>query len=71
MTNLGHYRGEVWHHVTMEAKFLDHQWTTIESLSNDDGDGNEYGKKNKTKKQYVYISKTTTSHLHHAFLHIS
>ena len=29
----------------MEAKFLDHQWTTIESLSNDDGDGNEYGKK--------------------------
>ena len=31
----------------MEAKFLDHQWKTIESLSNDDGDDNEYGKKNK------------------------
>ena len=31
------------------------------SLSNDDGDGNENGKK----------SKTTTLHVHHAFLYIS
>ena len=32
------------------------------SLSNDDGDGNENGK----KKQLAYISKTTTLHVHHA-----
>ena len=38
------------------------------SLSNDDddGDGNENGKKGMDK-----ISKTTTLHLHHAFLYIS
>ena len=32
------------------------------SLSNEDGDGNETG-----KKGIVYISKTTTLHVHHAF----
>ena len=32
------------------------------SLSNDDGEGNEYGKKKKT---------TTTSHVHLAFLYLS
>ena len=38
----------------------------IGSLSNNDGDGNEDG-----KKAIGLISKTTTLHVHHAFLHIS
>ena len=42
----------------------------IGSLSNDDGDGNENGKKKTTKKQQVQIGKTTTLHVH-AFLFIS
>ena len=38
------------------------------SLSNEDGDGNENGK----KKAIGYISKlATTLHVHHAFLYIS
>ena len=36
------------------------------SLSNDDVDGNENG-----KKAIGLISKTTTLHVHHAFLYIS
>ena len=36
------------------------------SLSNDDGDGNE-----NDKKQLVKIGKTTTWHVHHAFMYIS
>ena len=40
--------------------------TSIESLSNDDVDGNENG-----KKAIGLISKTTTLHVHHAFLYIS
>ena len=36
------------------------------SLSNDDGDVNENG-----KNAIGFISKTTTLHLHHAFLYIS
>ena len=36
------------------------------SFSNDDGDGNENG-----KKAIGLISKTTTLHVHHAFLYIS
>ena len=39
----GQWRGEERRHVTMVAKFLDHNM--IWSLSNDDGDGNENGKK--------------------------
>ena len=39
---------------------------TIGSLSNDGGDGNEDG-----KKAIGLISKTTTLHVHHAFLYIS
>ena len=38
----------------------------IGSLSNDDADGNENG-----KKAIGLISKTTTLHVHHAFLYIS
>ena len=38
----------------------------IGSFSIDDGDGNENG-----KKVIGYISKTTTLHVHHAFLYIS
>ena len=41
-------------------------YATIGSLSNDDGDGNENG-----KKAIGLISKTTTLHVHHAFLYIS
>ena len=37
----------------------------IGSLSNDDADGNENG-----KKAIGLISKTTTLHVHHAFLYI-
>ena len=47
----------------MVAKCLDHKKG---SLGNNDGDGNENGK----KEQLVYIIKTTTLHVHHAFLHI-
>ena len=36
------------------------------SFSNDDGDGNNNG-----KKAIGLISKTTTLHVHHAFLYIS
>ena len=39
---------------------------TIGSFSNDDGDGNENG-----KKTIGSISKTTTLHVHHTFLYIS
>ena len=39
---------------------------SLGSLSNDDGDGNENG-----KKAIGLISKTTTLHVHHAFLYIS
>ena len=38
----------------------------IGSLSNDDGDGNENG-----KKAMSLISKATTLHVHHAFLYFS
>ena len=38
----------------------------IGRLSNDEGDGKENG-----KKQKVWIGKTTTLHVHHAFLYIS
>jgi len=38
----------------------------IRSFSNDDGDGNENG-----KKTIGLISKTTTLHVHHTFLYIS
>ena len=38
----------------------------IGSLSNDDADGNKNG-----KKAIGLISKTTTLHVHHAFLYIS
>ena len=48
----------------MVAKFLDH--SNRELKSTDEGGGNENG-----KKEYVYISKTTTLHLHYAFLYIS
>ena len=39
---------------------------TVKSLSNDNGDVNRNG-----KNAVGLISKTTTSHVHHAFLHIS
>ena len=39
---------------------------TVESLNNDNGDGNKNG-----KKAIGLISKTTTLHVHHAFLYIS
>ena len=38
----------------------------VESFSNEDGDGNERG-----KKAIGLISKTTTLHVHHTFLYIS
>ena len=38
----------------------------VKSLSNDDDDGNENG-----KKAIGLISKTRTLHVHHAFLYIS
>ena len=53
----------------MTSRYHGNFWiTTIGSLSNDDGDGdgNENG-----KKANVLISKTTTLHVHHAFLYIS
>ena len=40
---------------------------TVKSLSNDNGDVNKNGKKNAVG----LISKTTTSHVQHAFLYIS
>ena len=42
-------------------------YSWLGSLSNDDGDVNENGK----KKHYGQISKATTLHVHHAFLYIS
>ena len=41
-------------------------WRLVGSLRNDDGDGNESG-----KKAIGLISKTTTLHVHHVFLYIS
>ena len=43
-----------------------HRRDAIGSLSNDNADGNENG-----KKGIGLISKTTTLHVHHAFLYIS
>ena len=40
--------------------------TLLESISNDDGDVNDNG-----KKAIGLFSKTTTSHVHHAFVYIS
>ena len=40
---------------------------TIGTLRSNDADGN----KNIKKKQWVFVSKTTTLHVHHAFLYIS
>ena len=42
---------------------------TLGSLTNDDSEGNENGKKK--KKQLVSIDKTTGLHVYHAFLYIS
>ena len=39
---------------------------TVRSFRNDDGDGSE-----NVKKEIGLISKTTTLHVHHAFLYIS
>ena len=39
---------------------------TLGSFNNDDGDGNE-----KVKKAIGLLSKTTSLHVHHAFLYIS
>ena len=39
---------------------------TLESFSNDDGDGNQ-----EVKKLIGLLRKTTTLHVHHAFLYIS
>ena len=39
---------------------------SVGSFSNDDGDGNE-----NVKKAIGLLSKTTTLHVHHAFLYIS
>ena len=52
-------------HVNMVANFLDRN---NRELSNDDG--NKNGNKN-GKKAKGLISKTTTLHVHHAFLYIS
>ena len=49
------------------SKISGSQQSTIRSLSNDDGDGNE----NSKKKQQVYVSNTTTLHVHHALLYIA
>lgn len=54
------FRGEVWHHVIMAAKFLDHK---NEEIKQGDGNGNNNGKK--------AVRKTTTLHVYHAFLYIS
>ena len=44
-------------------------YKTIRTLRSNDADGNENVKKKKKKKGF--ISKTTTWHVHHAFLYIS
>ena len=43
-----------------------YRYLLLGSLSNDDGDGNE-----NSKKAIGLISKTTTLHVHHAFMYIS
>ena len=47
----------------MEARLHSSTEASLKSLSNEDGDGNENGK----KKQWAWIGKTTTLHVHHAF----
>ena len=51
----------MWCHITMVAKFLDH----------DDSVGNEQGQKSNRFTCIMYISKTATLHVRHAFLYIS
>ena len=58
------YRGEVWRHVTMVAKFWDHN---NREQSNDDGDGDGDGNEN-GKKAKSLDRKTTTLLVHHAVL---
>ena len=50
------------------SKISGSQQSTIRSLSNDDGDGNENGKKS---NKFCYVSNTTTLHVHHALLYIA
>ena len=52
--------------VTPKRSVLLRKLTQLGSLSNHDGDCNENG-----KKQWALIGKTTTLHVHHAFLFIS
>ena len=54
----------MWRHITMELEFLE---DNNRELSNDNG--NENCKK-KATGLYLF-SKTTTLHMHHAFLYIS
>ena len=53
----------------MEARLHSSTEASLKSLSNEDGDGNEngYGNENGKKKQWAWIGKTTTLHVHHAF----
>ena len=44
-----------------------YRYLLLGSLSNDDGDGNENSKKGKRLR----LEKTTTLHMHHAFMYIS
>ena len=42
----------------------------IGSLSSDDSDGSENGKKKKTKNGRFRLTKQTTLHVHHPFLYV-
>ena len=52
--------------TSTHARKLSVREMSVESFSNDDGDGNE-----NVKKAIGLLSKTTSLHVHHAFLYIS
>ena len=52
--------------TSTHARKLSVRKMSVESFSNDDGDGNE-----NVKKAIGLLSKTTSLHVHHAFLYIS
>ena len=52
--------------TSTHARKLSVREMSVGSFSNDDGDGNE-----NVKKAIGLLSKTTSSHVHHAFLYIS
>ena len=52
--------------TSTHARKLSFREMSVASFSNDDGDGNE-----NVKKAIGLLSKTTSLHVHHAFLYIS